>query len=126
MKLIIAMKEERKEKNLLVITTSSLNIVIDTEPLLSIPYRGGLLSSLISLSALLEHQAYFTVVYAKEGLKNLNEQKQVFPKKGRVCGGRHEEKKWSGLNVSWNEKKMQQKLDEAILALELRLRSPYG
>lgn len=71
MKPIIAMKEEGKEKNLLVITTSSLNIVIDTEPLLSIPYRGGLLSSLI---ALLEHQAYFTVVYSKEGLKNLNEQ----------------------------------------------------
>lgn len=84
MKLIIAMKEERKEKNLLVITTSSLNIVIDTEPLLSIPYRGGLLSNLISLSALLEHQAYFTVVYAKEGLKKSQRTKASLPQK-RAC-----------------------------------------
>lgn len=37
-----------------------------------------------------------------------------------------QEMKWSGLDVSWNEKRMQQKLDEANLALVLRLRSPYG
>lgn len=44
-------------------------------------------------------------------------------KVGEVEDG--QEIKWSGLVVSWNEKKMQQKLDKAILALVLRLRSPY-